>query len=408
MCKNIFKRLAAMAVCLMAGWLVFSQCLVVNTLAVTKELRGIWISYLEMGDMAQNKTEEEFTKNVELMLDNIKSLKLTDVFFQVRAFSDAFYKSSVFPQSHILTGEQGKDCGYDPLKIMVEKGHEKGLKIHAWINPYRIQNPGTDNPGSNIKLAETHPAKKAIDSDDNKKIIKLENGGIYFQPGLKSNVDLVVKGVEEIVRNYNIDGIHVDDYFYPTTDEQIDKLLYEEYCKNGGKLPLGDWRRGCVNVLIKEIAEKIKTINPNVLFGISPAGNVKYNLESVYADVAKWMEEGMVDYLCPQIYWGFEHSRLPFDWALSTWLDLKKADTVKLYVGLAAYKAGLEDSYSLDNGRDEWIRNSDILKRQILACRGKKCDGFVLFRYGSLFNPDPQQQEAVKKELSNMISILKD
>lgn len=406
--KKFLKSLVMLVVFFMLVQSLFVNVLAVASLNSTSpkakgEFRGVWVSFFEMQAIAAQKTEEEFTQNVDLMFDNTKILNLTDVIIQVRPFSDAFYKSSIFPQSDLLTGEQGKDCGYDPLKIMVEKGHEKGLKVHAWVNPYRIK-----NPNSKFKLAKNHPALQWIKDNNNREIIKLDNGGIYYQPGSDDAKQLVINGIKEIVSNYAVDGIHMDDYFYPSKEPDVDKELYNDYILKGGSLSLNNWRIENVNSLIKGIYTEVKKINPQVVVGISPAGNVEANYEVHFSDVKKWLKEpGYVDYLCPQLYYGFENEKQPFNKVLLQWASLEKLKTVDLYIGLAAYKIGLEDQYAL-SGKDEWVKGGNIISEQILKCRDNaNCNGFILFRYGSLFTPEQKQKGLVEKELSNIRAILK-
>ena len=303
----------------------------------------------------------------------------------------------------MLTGIQGKDCGYDPLKIMTTLAHKDKIKIHAWINPYRIKNPSSD-----LELSSNHPAMKWLTEKNSDEVITLDNGGIYYNPGSKNAIQLIVNGVKEIIQNYNVDGIHLDDYFYPSKEKLIDENLYNSYLSNGGSLSLDNWRFENVNTLIKELYKTIKNVNPNISFGISPAGSINSNYEVHYSDVAKWISEpGYIDYLCPQIYFGFENQKQPFNTVLSQWTSLEKLDNVSIYVGLAAYKINAEDKFA-GSGSQEWVNNNDIISRQIQACRSnKKCDGFVFFRYDSLFNPSSDVKSAVEEEMSKIIPLLK-
>lgn len=368
----------------------------------TDEFRGIWISYLDIKPIIYQKTEEYFSNKIETMFENIKKLHLTDVIVQVRPFSDALYKSSIFPQSHILTGIQGQNCGYDPLQIMINKAHDKDLKIHAWINPYRIK-----NPYSEFTLSNNHPALKWIKQKNTDEIMILDNGSIHYNPASKNVINLTVNGIKEIINNYDIDGIHFDDYFYPSTDETLDQNIYQKYKSNGGSLSLNQWRIENVNTLIKTVYNEIHNLNPDISFGISPSGNINSNYSNNYSDVKKWLSEpGYIDYLCPQIYWGFQHQQQPYQNVLDNWSNLKKLPDVHLYAGLAVYKISSVDRLAL-SGSNEWLTNSNIISRQILSCRNNKnYNGFALFRYDHLFNPEPTKKDAVKKELSNIMSIL--
>ncbi len=367
------------------------------------EFRGTWISFLEFQSILCKKSEKEFESNIDKMFDNIKNSNLTDVIVCVHPFSDALYKSKIFPTSHLLTSTQGDEMSFDPLQIMINKAHERGLKIHAWFNPYRIK-----NPNSKLVLAEHHVAKKWVDENNKFEIIKTKNGGIYYNPCSENAKQLIVKGVEEVVKNYNVDGVQFDDYFYPAVDESIDVESYKKYVSDGGKLTLNEWRFENVNSLIKNVYSAIKAIKPNVMFGISPDSVIERNYNVHYSDVKKWASEpGYIDYLMPQIYFGFNHSKVPFNSTLEGWCNLSKLDGVKLYIGLACYKIGNEDKFA-GVGSKEWINNNNIISQQIISCRKNNCNGFIFYRYDSLFNPEQNVKNAVDEEISSVLPLLKD
>lgn len=403
---NLFKKFF----CLVSIFILIFQNVSVLFASAPKnneqdEFRGVWISFLDFKDLAYQKTEQQFIDKINKAFDNIKSMNFTDVIVQVRPFSDALYKSSIFPVSHILTGTQGVDCGYDPLSIMIEKAHEKNLKFHAWVNLYRIQ-----NPGQSFEICESHPAKKWLDEINTDEIVKLSNGGIYYNPASVNAQNLIISGIEEIVKNYNIDSIQFDDYFYPTTSEEIDRNYYDKYKKTTQDkvLSLEAWRLQNVNNLVKKIYSQVKKIKSNVLVGISPSGNIDFDYKSMFADVKEWLSEpGYIDYLIPQIYYGFENQKLGFHKTLKQWADIKKLDNIKLYVGLAFYKINSLDKFAL-SGQNEWIENHNIISKQILESRSNnEYQGFALFRYDFIFNPSVENKEAVETELFNIKSILK-
>ncbi|MBP1569182.1 MAG: family 10 glycosylhydrolase, partial [Oscillospiraceae bacterium] len=291
----------------------------------------------------QGKTKSQFKSNIKTMFGNIADDGFNTVFVHVRSHSDAMYDSDIFPWSVYCTGTEGNDPGFDPLEIMVSEAHSAGLKIEAWINPYRIK--GTSNTS---KIAKSSPAYKWLDTD---KVIVLDNG-IYYNPADEEVIELIVSGVEEVVSNYDVDGIHFDDYFYPTTSESFDKAYYNDYKAAGGKLSLASWRRQNVNTLIKEVYSSIKAINSSCRFGVSPAGNMDQNYNTLYCDVNTWVtSKGYVDYICPQIYFGFNNKSRPYLDVLSEFSSMITRSDVELIVGLAAYKAGAEDTYAGDNGK---------------------------------------------------------
>ena len=370
-----------------------------STNVSTGETRAVWISYLEYQSVLQGKTKKQFTSNIRTMFGNLAADGFNTVFVHVRSHSDAMYDSDIFPWSVYCTGTEGTDPGFDPLEIMVQEAHAVGLKIEAWINPYRIK--GNSNTS---KIAKSSPAYKWLDTG---KVIVLDNG-IYYNPADREVIDLIVSGVEEIVRNYDVDGIHFDDYFYPTTAESFDKAYYNEYKNNGGKLKLDSWRRENVNTLIKEVYSAIKAIDSGCKFGVSPAGNMEQNYNTLYCDVYTWVtSKGYVDYICPQIYFGFNNKSRPYLTVLDEFSSMITRSDVELIVGLAAYKAGAEDTYAGDSGKKEWINNNDILSRQVTAARNNsKYSGFALYRYDSVYNPASSVKNAVKAERENLLSIM--
>ncbi len=350
-------------------------------------LKGAWISYIEFQSV-DFSTEESFTADIKEMFSNCKNIGLNTVIVHARSFGDAFYKSDIFPYSHIITGIQGKDPGYDPLEIMVKEAHDIGLRIEAWINPYRVKL--YNHPK---ELSQDNPARSIA-------LTTILDSGIYYNPALPGVRDLVTDGVVEIVNNYDIDGIHFDDYFYPSTDENIDIAYYKMY---SGNLSFADWRRENVNMLIRQVYKAIKEINPDITFGISPQGNDDNNYNMQYSDVALWLgEEGYCDYIMPQLYWGFDYrtksgsDRYAFKNLSYDWSRYKKHPDVKLYIGLGAYRIGEGDGSYMDNG--EWQRGDNLAKMLEVINANPDLDGWALYSYNSLFNnPDYsalRQQEA--------------
>ncbi|MBQ5329062.1 MAG: family 10 glycosylhydrolase [Oscillospiraceae bacterium] len=370
-----------------------------NTYAPSGETKAVWISYLEYQSILQGKTKKQFTNSIKSMFDKLSEDGFNTVFVHVRSHSDAMYDSDIFPWSVYCTGTEGKDPGFDPLEIMVSEAHSADLKIEAWINPYRIKGSSDTS-----KISKSSPAYEWLDTG---KVIVLDNK-IYYNPADEEVIDLIVSGVKEIVGNYDVDGIHFDDYFYPTTAESFDKEYYKEYKNSGGKLDLASWRRQNVNTLIKKVYSAIKAINSSCRFGVSPTGNMDQNYNTHYCDVNTWVtSKGYVDYICPQIYFGFNNKSRPYLDVLSEFGSMITRSEVELIVGLAAYKAGAEDTYAGDSGKKEWINNNDILARQIVAAREEeRYSGFALYRYDSLYNPVSGVKNAVKSEMENLLEIM--
>ena len=356
------------------------------------EKRAVWVSYLDFISLLKGKSEAVFSSNIQNAFNKVKALGLNTVIVQVRPFGDALYESRVFPWSEYASGEEGVSPGFDPLEIMVNTARKEGLKIEAWINPYRVR-----SKGSFSELSKGNKARAWQGTDD----VVSFNGGIYFNPASESARELIVSGVSEIVSNYDVDGIHFDDYFYPTTSEDFDRSSYQN---SGTSLSLGDWRRENVNKLVRSVYSEIKSINPACEFGISPQSSIEKNYSVQYVDARKWLSNsGYVDYIMPQIYHGFENSKMPFAKTVNDWNNLIKTN-VRLEVGLSPYKIGLEDKYAGD-GRYEWIESDEILRRMVLCSRKQgSYNGFALFRYDSIINP----QASIKPQLNNELLALKE
>ncbi len=356
----------------------------VDTAKQNSEMRGVWVSYMELSmENEDDKSERAFRLKFDTIAKNSSDFGFNTLIVQVRPFCDALYKSKYFPYSHILTGTQGKNPGYDALQIMCEICRKYDLNIHAWVNPYRISSNNTP-----AKLSEDNPYSK-----DKSIGLKADNG-LYLDPSSKAARELIINGVTEIAENYDVDGIQFDDYFYPTQDENFDTTQYEEYVDQNGKehsMNLENWRKANVNMLICDTYRAVHKISDKIEFGISPQGNIDNN-ENIYADVKSWCEcKGFADYICPQIYFSLDNPALSFEDALDSWQELDFAENVKLYVGLAGYKAGTED----DEGT--WLESNNILADEYkIISADKKTDGFMLYSYACLEN------ETAEKELENL------
>ena len=361
------------------------------------EKRVVFISYIELGEYIRGKDNNTSKNNINKMLDNIKEDNFNMVILHVRPFSDAIYESSIFPYSRYVADKEGDNPGYDILKYFLGEAHKRKIEVHAWINPYRVRNT-TDTSD----ISKDNPAYKYLNTNHVKII---ENKGIFYNPASSEVTKLIVDGIVEIVKNYNVDGIHFDDYFYP--DDTIDLENYQEYINAGGTLTLSDYRLNNTTNMIKEVYTAIKSINKNILFGISPEGNINNNYEFNYLDTKKLVsEDGYIDYIMPQIYFGFLNESLPFIDTLHMWNSLIKAPNVKIMPALAFYKAGNNDTFA-KSGENEWVENNDIIKKQVLTSRNvNKYNGFCLFRYSFLYN-DEYKSDALINEYNNYLSIVK-
>ncbi len=347
-------------------------------------MKGVWVSYITLDMQNTDMTKESFTEKIESIVNNSKENGFNTIIFQVRPFCDALYKSQYFPYSHILTGEQGKDPKYDPLEIMCKVCHDNGIKIHTWINPYRVKSENTPNT-----LSESNPY--IIDESMGFK----HNDSIYLDPSNEQAQQLIINGVKEIVRNYDVDGIQFDDYFYPENCDNVDESTYNKY-KECTEKPLSKekWRLENVNKLIKYVYKTVHKNSDNIVFGISPQGNLNNNY-TISADVKNWCKDkGYIDYICPQIYFSLDNPTLSFEESLNEWLKIKKHNNLSVYIGIAGYKGGTDE----DEGT--WLDNNDILKTQIEICEEKNLDGIMLYSYESFFNKENEE------EISNVVQYL--
>ena len=354
-----------------------------------EEMRGVWVSYMELSmENESSKTQKAFEDKFTEIAQKCRESGFNTLIVQVRPFCDALYKSSYFPWSHILTGTQGENPQYDALQIMCDICKENNLKIHAWINPYRVSSNETPK-----KLSDNNPYIKNSEIG-----IKTDNG-IFLDPSNETAQQLISDGVKEIAENYDVDGIQFDDYFYPTEDESFDKKQYEAYIEKYGKensMSLDNWRMQNVNTLICKVYRTIKSVDSSVEFGISPQGNIGNN-DGLYADVKSWCTcKGFADYICPQIYFSLENPALTFEDCLDSWTSLDFDENVKLYVGLGGYKAG-----NGEYDEETWLLSDSILADEYDILRNNKSvRGFMLYSYSCL------EDDTAKKEINNLINAL--
>jgi uncharacterized lipoprotein YddW (UPF0748 family) len=361
------------------------------------KIYAVWLTYSEIGSFVKNKTESEYRKSLEALFENLKENKINTVFYQCRAFCDSFYNSDIFPVSKYITANSNIPA-FDPFEIFLEKAEKYNISVHCWINPYRIS---YDADFKN--LPKNSPARKLYKADENTLIVCKE--GIFLNPATDEARALVLSGIREILKKYRVDGIHFDDYFYPETKEINDDELYKEYKKQGGKLSLAEWRRENVNVLVSSVYSFVKSHNENMIFSISPSADIEKCKNVFFCDVEKWCrEEGFVDLIIPQIYYGFENEEMAFEKVFKEWDDLCKNQNVKLLCGLAAYKCGREDKFA-GKGKNEWTENVNILSTQYeQALVSPVWQGFSLFSYSYCFGDNVT--EISKKEIKNLLYMV--
>lgn len=363
----------------------------VRAAAPAEDYKAVWFSYYDFQSYLKSTKKNsgpKFRAYFRNVLTKCKSKNLNRIIVQVRPTSDALYKSQYFPTSEYIAKTQGKTISYDPLKIMVAEAHKAGMKIEAWINPYRVSFNTKYS-----KLAKNNPARiwHSSSSAATRRNVLSYGGKLYYNPSKAEVRNLIINGVKEIVQKYNVDGIHMDDYFYPSFTAKNYKTAFDakEYNasiekKNG--MSIVNYRRKQVDLLVSGIKAAIKEVKPNVTFGISPAGNID-NLTSKYAyyvNIKQWTNSTKyVDYITPQIYWGFKHSTAAFDKVVNRWVDMTDQSKVKLYIGLPAYKMG-HPSLGSNRAEKAELRSSTLLRKMVKYCEKKKVDGIAVFDYADL------------------------
>lgn len=357
--------------------------------APPEELRGMWIASVYNIDFPskQNLSVSQMKQELNQIIADAEAMNFNAVFFQVRPTADALYDSALFPWSKYLTGTQGKAPGqsFDPLEYLIRQGKAHGIEIHAWINPYKITRGTAEKPSLDLNVLDAdNPARMYPDL-----AVAHSSGELYLNPGEPMSRYLVLQGVKELLDNYDIAGIHYDDYFYPT-GEFNDADTYKKY--GAGYSSIEDWRRHNVDLLVQE-THQLTMQKAGTVFGVSPAGvwankttNANGSATSAgvetyydhYADTRKWVKNGWVDYIAPQIYWQIGHSKCDYATLVDWWSNVTRGTGVQLYIGHAAYKTG-------DNTQGAQWMDGQELERQIAYNRAnRQVDGSIFYGYSAL------------------------
>ena len=337
-----------------------------------EEIRAVWLTTvkgLDWPDAAEGPVLQRL--HLRDLIRSIKDAGFNTVFFQVISNADALYPSATLPWSRVLCGTEGVYPGFDPLDEAVKACRKEGLEIHAWLNPLRI-GPSSD------KRSYGHPATL------HKDWVMEYKGNLYWNPGVPAMRGWLSSVAEELVRKYDIDGVHIDDYFYPygfredTDNASVDEAAYKAY---GNGLPRDEWRTANIDALVRELSDAVHSARPSALFGVSPAGRI-VNTVRLYADPGHWAEEGTVDYLAPQIYWDINRTDdAAFPKALS---DFAAATAeVPLIPGIAAYKF-----YSQAEKDAGFFTSMKVFSDEVSIVRGNpRCVGTAWFRAEHVLQP---------------------
>lgn len=373
---------------------------------VQDEMIGIWVSQFDMHaiyrDGNKQRSKDDYIAKINIMTDNLIHDGFNTIFLQVRPNGDSMYKSEFFPTSKYIAGIYGDTLDYDAIKIFIDIAKHKGLSVHAWVNPFRLcKESELINYGRGI-LYEWYleGLGKRIEIGD--------DGLLYLDPAYDEATELIVNGINEILTNYNFDGIHLDDYFYPTEFNFNDE---NEFSKSNFE-DIGDFRRSNIDKTVKEIYNTVHRFEGKV-FGIAPAGNIYSLTNGWYVDIYKWLKsDGFIDYIMPQLYFGFDNSTCPFVDVLNDWVKAVKNDSIKLYIGLSAAKCelgskGIADSYAGENGKYEWRDNKDILARSYNEISKTNAHGVCIFTYSSFYDPlTGKRNELTLQEHTSFVSSI--
>lgn len=373
----------------------------------TSEVRGVWLATVSRLDWpppssvyASNRIQQQQAALIAT-LDKLKSLGVNTVFFQVKPDGTALWSSKILPWSDMLTGTIGNDPGYDPLQFMLDEAHKRGMKVHAWFNPYRVST--NTKPATTAALNRTlslHPASVFVLHRD---WIRTAGDRYVLDPGIPAARDWITSIVAEVVSHYPVDGVQFDDYFYAEAPGQLlnDNQTFREYGQ--GFSNKADWRRYNTQQLIEQVSRTIKQLKPGVAFGVSPAGvwrNISHDpagsatsgaaaYDEAYADTRRWVQQGLLDYIAPQLYWPFARQAARYDVLANWWANVVKPTHTQLYIGIALYKVG-------EPARNEpdWMVQGGVpeLKKQLdLNQSVPEINGTILFRENYLNQPQTQQ-----------------
>lgn len=377
---------------------------------LNEPVRGVWlatVSRLDWPPVASvnvNNAAARIAMQKKALtdkLDNLQSLGINTVFFQVKPDGTALWPSSILPWSDMLTGKIGENPGYDPLQFMLDEAHKRNMRVHAWFNPYRVS--------TNVKPATVNELNRTVSLQPasvfvlHRDWIRIAGDRYVLDPGIPEARDWITSIVAEVVKRYPVDGVQFDDYFYAESPGSAlnDSLTFRRYGQ--GFNSKADWRRHNTQLLIEQVSRTIRQINPDVEFGVSPAGvwrNRSHDpagsdtrgaaaYDESYADTRLWVQQGLLDYIAPQIYWPFSRDAARYDVLAKWWADVVKPTKTRLYIGVALYKVG-EPS----RNEPDWTVNGGVpeLKKQLdLNESMPQISGTILFRENNLNQPQTQQ-----------------
>lgn len=377
-------------------------------------VRGVWLATVSrldwppvasvngVGSPASRIRQQQDALTAKL--DKLKNLGINTVFFQVKPDGTALWPSKILPWSDMLTGKIGMDPGYDPLQFMLDEAHKRGMKVHAWFNPYRVST--NTLPSTVAELNRTLSLNPASVFVLHRDWIRTSGDRYVLDPGIPEARDWITSIVAEVVARYPVDGVQFDDYFYTESPGLLlnDSQTFKQYGQ--GFSSKADWRRHNTQQLIEQVSRTIKQLNPNVEFGVSPAGvwrNRSFDpagsdtrgaaaYDESFADTRRWVQQGLLDYIAPQIYWPFARDAARYDVLAKWWANVVKPTNTRLYIGVALYKVGMptknEPDWTVRGGVPELKKQLDLNESL------PQISGTILFREDYL--NQPQTQDAVR------------
>lgn len=375
------------ALCVAAAFFCFSALSWGQASAAAEdvtEFRGVWVATTLNLDYPSRRGLDtaQLKSEADAILDTAAQAGFNAVIFQVRPSGDALYDSNIFPWSAEITGKQGeapKD-GFDPLEYWVDGAHSRGMELHAWVNPLRVSR------ANSVPLSDDNPAKHHPEWT-----VTYSDGTVWYDPGLPEVRELITLGVLEIVNGYDVDGIQFDDYFYPGADFADD----ETFKKHGGEFTdKNNWRRENTNIFIRGVYQAVKASREDCVFGVSPAGiwankttssafgsdtSGYESYSQSYADTRRWVKNGWLDYIAPQIYWEVGYAKADYAILSAWWADVVKGTGVKLYIGHAAWRTG-------ESKTGAWSTTAEIERQVALSRASAQISGGIHFRFSFIAN----------------------
>lgn len=361
-----------------------------------REFRAVWVATVDNIDFPARQALTTEQQKAELIqaLELAKSLRLNTVIFQVRPQCDALYKSDIEPWSEFLTGEMGKAQSFDPLEFLVSEAHRRGVLVHAWFNPFRALHPAAKT------VSEGHISKRRPE------LVRQYGKYLWLDPGDPEAQSYSLGVVRDVVRRYDIDGVHFDDYFYPYPERDAagnridfpDDANWQRYKSRGGKLARADWRRSNVDDFVAAVGREVRRIKPWVLFGVSPFGIWRPDpskgisgfdaYSGLYADARKWLRDSTVDYLAPQLYWETARKGQSFP-VLLDWWKSQNSKGRHIWVGVASFLIGSNENFTA----------LEIANQIRLTRRSPLTRGAIHFSFKSLLNDLGGVQKMLRDEV---------